>query len=357
MVSARVVSARVSTALGVAALAVAVAVVAIVLVSRNRLYPPVLTVSPAAIQQPNMVLTAATMPRSLQPYEGLGTWLDAFDYSPAYDASPSMADELDAMAANGVRTIFVQSGRLDSRSPELLEDRWVLTDLLLNAHQRDIDVVAWFLPKWTDETADLQHLIAASEFQVLGERFDGVAIDIEWNQDGLEPDERSRRLVTLSQRFDDSNGDDPVGAIVMPPVLLEIINDQFWPDFPWAEVADSYDVWLPMSYWSLRSNESGYGQGYQYNLENTERIRANIGQPNAPVHGIGGIGGTAGERDFSVSEVIAAIGDLELFAQSLADSGSVGGSVYDWMTLDAASRQLLADLFATGVASDLPSTN
>ena len=45
---------------------------------------------------------------------------------------------------------------------------------------------AWYLPKWDDDTTDLDHLMAAHNFDVLGYRFDGVAVDIEWNQDGLE---------------------------------------------------------------------------------------------------------------------------------------------------------------------------
>jgi len=288
------------------------------------------------------------------PYEGLGTWLDAFDFSPAYNASISMADTVDAMAAAQVKTIYVQSGRLDSRSPDVLEDRWVLADLLLRAHQRDIDVVAWFLPMWGDDGADLAHLVAAHEFEVLGHRFDGVGVDIEWTQDDLEVEERNRRLVTLSAEFDARSGGDPVSAIVLPPVLLEEVNDQFWPDFPWTEIAPHYDIWLPMSYWSGRSNESGYGDGYNYSFENIARIRTNIGDPDALVHGIGGIGGTAGERDFSTGEPIAAIGDLALFTQSLADGGATGGSVYDWMTLDQPSRDLLAEAFTSGVAAALP---
>lgn len=350
-------SSRRAIGFALAAVVCVLAVAVVILQSRSRQYAPILDEAVANVEEPNGVRVHAPAPLSLRPYEGLGTWLDAFDYSPAYEVSMASRAELDAMAAAGVKTIFVQSGRLDDRSPDLLEDRWVLADLLLHAHQRDIAVVAWFLPKWTDEAADLDHLVAASEFDVLGHRFDGVAVDIEWNQAGLEHAERSRRLVTLSQRLDELTGDTPIGAIVMPPVLLEVINDQFWPEFPWTELADHYDVWLPMSYWSFRSNESGYGGGYLYNFESTQRLRENLGDPNAVVHGIGGIGATAGERDFSTGEPIAAIDDLALFAQSLADSESVGGSIYDWMTLDAQSRTALAELFASGAASDLPAAS
>jgi len=333
---------------------VLLAVIALTVRARMTPRPIVLAQVTAPVEVPVSVAAAALEQRTLAPYEGLGTWLDAFDYSPAYGVSISMQETVDAMAQAGVKTIFVQSGRIEERSPDLLEDRWVLADLLLRAHARDMDVVAWFLPMWGDDRADLAHLIAAHDFQVLGHRFDGVALDIEWTQDGLEVAERNERLLTLSAEFDDVSGDDPVGAIVLPPILLEVINDQFWADFPWAQMAPHYDVWLPMSYWSGRSNESGYGDGYNYSFESMQRIRSNIANPAAVVHGIGGIGGTAGERDFSTGEPIAAIGDVALFTQSLADAGATGGSVYDWMTLDQPSRELLAAAFSTGVAANLP---
>lgn len=340
-------------AAGLIALAL-VAIGVLALRSRATARPIALVQVAAPIEVATGVNTAAPVARTLEPYEGLGTWLDAFDFSPAYGVSLSMGDTVDAMAQAGVETIFVQSGRIDERSPDVLEDRWVLAELLLRAHQHDMAVVAWFLPMWGDDRTDLSHLVAAHDFNVLGERFDGVALDIEWTQDDLEVAQRNQRLVTLSREFDDISGDDPVGAIVLPPVLLEVVNDQFWPEFPWAEMAPHYDVWLPMSYWSGRSNESGYGDGYNYSFESIARLRANIGQPNAPVHGIGGIGGTAGERDFSAGEVIAAIDDVALFTQSLVDSRATGGSIYDWMTLDQPSRDLLAAAFSTGVAANLP---
>ena len=57
------------------------------------------------------------------------------------------------------------------------------------------------------------------------------------NNDGLEGSERSQRLFNLSSELREFVGDDPLGAIVMPPVLTEEINPDFWPDFPWREIA------------------------------------------------------------------------------------------------------------------------
>ena len=147
------------------------------------------------VTSPRAVQMHEPAPRTVDAYRGLGAWVDGFDYSPAYSANgvPAVAPTaLDEMATAGVQTLYLQSGRLDDRSPELVEDRWVLTEFLMRADQNDIDVVAWYLPKWGDDTVDLDHLMAAHNFEVLGYKFDGVAVDIEWNQDGLDPEERKR---------------------------------------------------------------------------------------------------------------------------------------------------------------------
>ena len=115
--------------------------------------------------------------RTLDSYRGLGAWVDGFDYSPPYAAGgvpPLVPAEVFEMAEFGVETLYIQSGRLDDRSPDFLEDRWILTEFLMRAAKSDIDVIAWYLPKWTEGDEDLRHLLAASNFEALGYRFDGV---------------------------------------------------------------------------------------------------------------------------------------------------------------------------------------
>jgi hypothetical protein len=139
--------------------------------------------------------------------------------------------------------------------------------------------------------------------------------------------------VELSQRFRESVGDDALGAIVFPPVQLEVVNPELWPQFPWRALRESYDVWLPMSYWTFRSESSGYNDGFSYNEESTRRLRRNLGDDDARVHGIGGIGDLASGED------------LRGFARSIDETSALGGSIYDWATLDDTKRALLADLF------------
>ncbi|CAN5660524.1 hypothetical protein BH20ACT2_BH20ACT2_23470 [soil metagenome] len=293
-----------------------------------------------------LALDGDPRPRNLDPYRGHGTWVDAFDFDPAYQAEggePALAPaSVDEMADAGVRTIYLQAARIDERSPAMLTDRSLLAQFLIRAHRRDLAVVGWYLPKFADIDADLAHLEAMADFEVAGHRLDGVAVDIEFTDDVPDHGARSARLVELSQRLRASRDGEALGAIVLPPVQIEVVNPAFWPGFPWRDLASLYDVWLPMSYWTFRTEDSGYQDGFSYNAESTERLRANLGDGDAVVHGIGGIG------DEATAE------DLGGFVRSLVETGSVGGSIYDWDTLAPESRRAMTELFVEADGS-LPS--
>ena len=296
------------------------------------------------------LLTPTPAARDTSPYEGYGTWVDVFDFSPPYTGgSPSVTPaDLESMAAAGVRTVYLQAARLDDRSPDGLEDRWLLAEFVLEAEAIGLDIVAWYLPKFPGDGTDEDRLAQMSEFEVLGRRFAGIGVDIEWTRDN-DDETRSARLIELSAATAAADPETPLGAIVLPPVLIEVVNTAYWPGFPWAEIEPYYDIWLPMSYWSFRTNSSGYKDGYTYNEESIRRLRANIGDPDALVHAIGGIGGIDGIDDpENPEEPLASIEDFEGFLRSLTDTGSIGGSIYDWATLDDASRTRLAELFNAG---------
>ncbi len=277
--------------------------------------------------------------RDQAAYEGQGAWVDVFDFAPAYqdpgDAPAITPAVVDEMADRGVRTLFIQAARNDARSPEMLVDRRLLAEFLLRAHERDMRVIAWYLPKFADVGVDLDHLLAMSDFEVAGHTFDGVAVDIEFTEDVPDPVERGARLVELSEGLRAAAGTDALGAIVLPPVLIEVVNPMFWPVFPWGELAGLYDVWLPMSYWTFRLADSGYAEGYLYNEESTRRLRANLGEDDAVVHAIGGIG------DEVTPESLLA------FGRSLVDTSAIGGSIYDWRTMSEESRAVMSELFSS----------
>ncbi|HEU5083419.1 MAG TPA: hypothetical protein VFU14_08775 [Acidimicrobiales bacterium] len=267
-------------------------------------------------------------PRTVSVYGGLGVWVDAFDFSPSYlgDAdAPVTPDVVEEWASLGVRTVYLQASRPDDRSPGTLLEEDLLAEFLLRAHAADLLVVGWYLPTFADVDADLERLLAVAEFEALGHRFDGVAVDIEYIESVPDPDERSARLVDLSTRLRAARPGEALGAIVPPAVQLEVVNTTYWPRFPWRALDASYDVWLPMAYWTTRDG-TPYGDAYRYSEESTRRMRANIGRQDAVVHLVGGIG------DATTPD------DLEAFRRAVDDTGAIGASLYDWASLPPDQR-------------------
>nr|MBO2502738.1 hypothetical protein [Thermoanaerobacterales bacterium] len=202
--------------------------------------------------------------RDVDAYAGPGTWVDVYDIGATGDPPTVTPADVDAMAEAGVRTIYLQAARDQGRGRPGVVAPAVLGAFLVRAHEHDMRVVGWYLPRFGDVDRDLAHLEAIATFEVFGHRFDGIAVDIEWTDDVPGHRERSARLVELSQRLREAVGDEALGAIVMPPVHLEEVNTDLWPGFPWEELADLYDVWLPMGYWTVRTPASGFRDAARY---------------------------------------------------------------------------------------------
>jgi hypothetical protein len=259
-------------------------------------------------------------------YQGLGTWVDVFDFDPDHTNGrpPSVTPAaVDAMAAAGVRTLYLQAARpQDPASPGDLVQPDLLAEFLSRAHADGMRVVGWYLPYLSDVGDDLRHLTAMLGFAPDGGGFDSVAVDIEWRNAVPDAAARSAQLVELSHQLRAAAGSRSLGAIVMPPVVTDVINPGFWPAFPWHEIAPYYDVWLPMAYWTNRTQPE-YRDAYRYTTDNVRMLRNDLGQPEAVVHVIGGIGNAATAEDY------------QGFAQAAAEQATVGRSVYDWATTGA----------------------
>ena len=74
-----------------------------------------------------------------------------------------------------------------------------------------------------------------------------------------------------------------------------------------------------MTYWSIRLPE--WRDGNRYVGENIDRIRAATGDPDLPLHVIGGIADAA-----TVEQVQGMLHAIE------AHDGVIGASLYDWAT-------------------------
>ena len=160
--------------------------------------------------------------------------------------------------------------------------------------------------------------------------------------------------MELSKSLRENLKDRVLGAIVMPPVVTDVINPDFWPSFPWEELATVYDVWLPMNYWSFRTQE--HADSNYYNSENIRLLRKNLKDPNALVHAIGGVGIADGSALPDPGEPLATVDDLDGFVFSIATTKAIGGSIYDWVTTGPLARDQLAENF-TVIYPDLYNEN
>lgn len=264
---------------------------------------------------------------SLAPFRGLGTWVDVYDYGPRFQTTPPAVtpSSIDDMARLGIRTLYLQAAQDDTRSEGTLVDRALVGAMLRRAHRQGVKVVAWYLPHFADVDRDLRYVRALHEFRARGERFDGIALDVEWTTDVPDTDQRNAALIDLARRSRRLVTDVPFGAIVLEPVLIEDVNTAYWPRFPWKQLRGSFDVWLPMSYWTNRSTASGWNDAYRYADENIRRTREHLADPDASVHVIGGIGDRA---------TPAAYADLVSAAH---DGGAIGWSVYDYVTTSSSA--------------------
>lgn len=267
---------------------------------------------------------ASAAEQNTTAFRGLGTWVDVYDYVPGFqdDGDPPAVsvDSIDDMERLGVRTLYLQSAQDDTRLTGPTVDPKLLGSFLRRAHDVGIRVVAWYLPKLAPVSADLRRIEALHRFRSKGERFDAIALDIEWTQGVPDPKERNKALLRLAEKARKVVDDRALGAIVLEPLLLEEVNILYWPGFPWKKLRDSFDVWMPMSYWTNRDTASGYRDGFAYTEENIRRVRQRLGQPDADVHVIGGIANAAGTKDY--------VGFVR--AAKLRDA--IGWSVYDFNT-------------------------
>jgi hypothetical protein len=255
---------------------------------------------------------AAAAAARIRPYSGLGTWVDRFAWSNTFSNNkPSFGlADLDAMATLGVQTLYLQgaaqTGDVGPLEPALL------MSLVTRAHQRGIRVVLWYLPSFTDATADYDRLVAIGRLPV-----EGIGVDIE-SRTNPDVGDRNTRLVALSQALRKAMPAMPLGAIVVPPPLMEVVNPAYWPGFPWRAIAPFYDAWLPMAYWTGRTPESGYRDGFTYTADSVVRLRNDLGLANAAVHPIGGAADLIGPAD------------ADRFVTAIRQTNGIGGSLYAW---------------------------
>jgi len=249
--------------------------------------------------------------RDLSAYMGLGTWVDLYDHQVL--AKPEA--EVAKMAKRGVATLYLETSNYQMRQDIVNPVR--VARFVESAHANGMQIVAWYLPSFRDLALDKRRSLAAMNFTTPGgEQFDSFALDIESSL--VKPaTTRSARLVTLSRRLRAAQPDLPLGAIVPAPRGMQRLP-WYWPGFPFVQLAQTYDVFLPMGYFTYRTKLPSYTG--VYTQLNITLLRSWTGNPALPVHPIGGIADAA-----SASQVRA-------FARAARDGNSLGASMYDYAT-------------------------
>ena len=261
-------------------------------------------------------------PRDTSAYQGLGTWVDIWDG--AQWAKPE--DAVARMRDLGVTTLYLETSNY-SQAVDLLRPA-ALGRFVDAAHANGLRIVAWYLPSFANVVRDLRRSLAAVRFRSpKGEAFDSFALDIEAK---VVPSaaKRSVRLLGLSRALRKAVGPDyPLGAIIPAPRGMDL-NPKYWPGFPYEGLAKSYDVFMPMGYFTYRTKTGAATRAYTE--ANAELLRARAGDEGLAVHLVGGLAGSA-----TVAQVRA-------FAAAAADEGALGASLYDYATTSAAQWRVLS---------------
>lgn len=261
--------------------------------------------------------TAASRSTSLAyTYSGLGSWIDIFD--DAAWQNPEAA--VRTMDRKDVTILFLQSG---SSRPGAAVFRPARTARFLRAaHESGITVVAWYKAPYIDRAYETRRAIGAIRFETWdGESFDGFALDIETAEGSPPAPVRNRRLLAMSKRLREVAGPIyPLGAIIPSPAGLALPHGRaWWPDFPYRELDQLYDAFLPMGYYTYHSTTAA--GAYRDTRRNIRLLRQETGDPLVPIHLVGG------------TAVASNAAEGRAFAQAASEYGVIGASMYDQMTM------------------------
>jgi|SRR5579884_190041 len=246
-------------------------------------------------------------PEPERVFAGLGSWLDIF----ASDSWANPAMIVARAKADGVRTLYLQTSNY-SQTAAVVRPAAV-GRFVDAAHAAGMRVVAWYLPGLERPQLDARRALAAIRFRSRsGQAFDGFALDIEASIVG-DVRLRNHRLLSLARLLRRRvGGSYPLGAIVPSPIGMER-HPHYWPAFPYAPLAETFDAFLPMAYFSYYAHTPQ--AAFVYARRVITMLRAHVG-PQPLVHMIAG----------SSTRMPAAL--LQGFAEAVAACGAQGISLY-----------------------------
>ena len=268
------------------------------------------------------VPAGGALPRDTSSYEGLGTPVDVWDG--AVWAKPEAA--VARMRDLGVTTLYIETSSYLQRT-DLVRPA-DLGRFVDAAHANGLRVVAWYLPSFRNLAQDLRRSLAAVHFRsARGDGFDSFALDVEASI--VKPAaKRSARLLALAARLRGVVGPDyTLGAIVPAPRGMDL-NPKYWPGFPYSGLAERFDVFMPMGYFTYRTKTAAATRAYT--LANVELLRERADDETLVVHAVGGLAAKA------------TIAQVRAFATAAADEGALGASLYDYASTRAEEWRALS---------------
>lgn len=261
---------------------------------------------------------------SIDPYRGLGIWVDIYDY--AIRDTMNIPAAVEVMAKRGVKTLYLQTSRW--KDPNDLVNAGAVDQFLEKAHAQGIKVVGWYVPGFGNIDRDLRRSTMVLEYKSpSGHQFDGFAPDIETREEvGGSASRYNAGVAEYSRRLRAQLPNVALGAIVD-----DAKNNLRAPDrhagFPWAEISQNYDVVLPMAYWSVTKGRNG-GCSTQYDADAYIRevvsLTRNLMGSDRPIHPVGGIADCITEHE--VKGYVTA-----------TNAVGIGGSLYDYATVQSSS--------------------
>ena len=245
-------------------------------------------------------------------FGGLGTWVDIYDGG-VYSAPERVAG---SMGARGVSTVWVETANYGA--PVDVVKPGPLGRLVDALHAQGLKVVAWYLPGHVNHGLDIRRARAMLSFRTqTGQAFDAVALDIESTR-VRNVKLRTKRAVDLARRLRSAAGATPMAVIPFNPRGLER-RPGTWPRFPWTQLAEVADAFVPMVY--TGGALEGFDATYGYVTRALRLLRAHTGDPEVAIHVAGGVANRLGPEE------------LAGFAAAVEDDGAtVGVSLYDWAT-------------------------
>ncbi len=280
---------------------------------------------------PGPMVPALRQHPNLAPFQGMGVWIDLYDDWAWKHPAAAVAD----VAAHGARTLYLETSNFNRPFP--FADKEGVATFVDAANAEGIQIVAWYLPNFLDVGRDADRSKAAIRFRTdAGNAFDGFALDIE-AADVTKAATRTSRLLDLSAQLRTFAGPTyPLGAIIPSPRGI-VVHKGYWPHFPYADLAATYDVLMPMSYftWHHPTGDSTH----LYLTQNIRIIRREVGSDQVPIHVIGGIA-----QDASLAQAQA-------FVDVLRERGVIGGSYYTYTGVDDAEWAVLQQIWTNQVES------